>query len=114
MEDGPNIEERTKRSWHEYRCFGPLCFFDLQENEEMEAIQSPGGSWMNDNEVNFVMLLHHKLVSAYPELKSSGQLAIISPYRAQVDSLKQRFRGTYGVEYEKLVEITTIDGCQVG
>lgn len=29
------------------------------------------------NDVNFVMLLHHKLVSTYPELKSSDQLAIV-------------------------------------
>lgn len=60
------------------------------------------------------MLLHHKLVSTYPELKSSDQLAIISPYREQVERLKQRFRSTYGVEFEKLVESTTVDGCQVG
>ncbi|KAI5331978.1 hypothetical protein L3X38_022105 [Prunus dulcis] len=58
------------------------------------------------------MLLHHKLVSTYPELKSSNQLAIISPCRGQVERLKQRFRSTYGVEFEKLVEITTVDGCQ--
>ena len=110
LEDGPNIIEQTKRSWHEYRCFGPFNFFDLHEGKE---VNTPGGSWVNVDEVEFVFLLYHKLVSRYPELKSSHQFAIISPYRAQVALLKERFKSTFGVDSEKVVDITTVDGCQV-
>ncbi|KAH7518206.1 probable helicase MAGATAMA 3 isoform X2 [Ziziphus jujuba] len=110
LEDGPNIEEQTKRSWHEYRCFGPFCFFNLHEGKESQPLGS--GSWVNIDEVEFVFLLYHKLVSTYPELKSSQQLAIISPYSAQVSLLKERFKETFGVESEKVVDITTVDGCQ--
>lgn len=109
LEDGPNIIEQTKRSWHEYRCFGPFNFFDLHEGKE---VNTPGGSWVNVDEVEFVFLLYHKLVSRYPELKSSHQFAIISPYRAQVALLKERFKSTFGVDSEKVVDITTVDGCQ--
>lgn len=110
LEDGPNIKEQTKRSWHDYRCFGPFCFFDLHEAKESED----SGSKSNDAEVEFVMLLYNKLVSKYPELKSSHQFAIISPYAAQVNLLKERFKSTFGVQSEKVVDITTVDGCQVG
>ncbi len=49
----------------------------------------------------------------YPELKSSNQFAIISPYSQQVKLLKDRFKSTFGVDSDKVVDITTVDGCQV-
>nr|XP_011462622.1 PREDICTED: probable helicase MAGATAMA 3 isoform X2 [Fragaria vesca subsp. vesca] len=110
LEDGPNIKEQTKRSWHEFSCFGPFCFFDLHEGKEAKPQGS--GSWVNADEVEFVLNLYHKLVSRYPELKSSNNFAIISTYRAQVELLKERFKSTFGVDSEKEVEITTVDGCQ--
>ncbi|KAK9932496.1 hypothetical protein M0R45_019731 [Rubus argutus] len=84
LEDGPNIIEQTKRSWHEYRCFGPFNFFDLHEGKE---VNTPGGSWVNVDEVEFVFLLYH-------------------------NSLERTFQSTFGVDSEKVVDITTVDGCQ--
>ncbi|KAF4347573.1 hypothetical protein G4B88_009929 [Cannabis sativa] len=110
LEDGPNVKDQTKRLWHDYRCFGPFCFFDLHEGKESKPAGS--GSWINNDEVEFVFLLFQKLISAHPELKSSQQFAIISPYSAQVNLLKERFKNTFGVESEKVVDITTVDGCQ--
>jgi len=49
----------------------------------------------------------------YTELKSSSQLAIISPYSQQVKLLRDRFKNTFGVDSNKVVDITTVDGCQV-
>lgn len=111
MEDGPDIEVHTSRSWHAYRCFGPFCFFDLHEGKESKL--SGSESWVNVDEVEFVLLMYHKLVSMYPELKSSSQLAIISPYSQQVKLLRDRFKDTFGVDSNKVVDITTVDGCQV-
>lgn len=111
LEDGPDVEEQTRRSWHEYRCFGPFCFFDIHEGKESQP--SGSGSWQNVDEVEFVLAMYHKLVSRYPELKSSSRLAIISPYRHQVKLLRQKFRETFGVESDKVVDINTVDGFQV-
>lgn len=58
------------------------------------------------------MLLYYNLVSRYPELKSSRKLEFISPYRAQADLLKQRFRSDFRVGFEKQVDVTTMDGYQ--
>ncbi|CAN4110627.1 unnamed protein product [Withania somnifera] len=97
LEDGPDVEEQTKRSWHEYR---------------KESQPSGSGSWQNLEEIEFVLAMYHKLVSRYPELKSSSRLAIISPYRHQVKLLRQKFRETFGVESDKVVDINTVDGFQ--
>lgn len=68
---------------------------------------------MNVDEVEFVLLLYHKLVTMYPELRSSSQFAIISPYRHQVKLLQDRFRDAFGQESKKFVDIQTVDGFQV-
>lgn len=112
LEDGPNIIEQTQRSWHDYRCFGPFCFFDIHQGKESKP-EGSGRSVVNVAEVDFIMLLYHNLVDKYPELKSSQRFTIISPYRGQVTLFKERFRSTFGVESDKFVDITTIDGCQV-
>ncbi|XP_051146764.1 probable helicase MAGATAMA 3 isoform X2 [Andrographis paniculata] len=110
LEDGPDIKEQTKRSWHQYRCFGPFCFFDIHEGVESQP--SGSGSWINVNEVDFVLTLYGNLVSNHPELKTSDRLAIISPYRHQVKLFRETFRATFGVESDKIVDINTVDGFQ--
>ncbi|KAL9267419.1 putative helicase MAGATAMA 3, partial [Drosera capensis] len=106
--DGPDVEEQTKRAWHDFRCFGPFCFFDVHEGEELRPNESR--SWINDDEVEFVLLLYQKLVDRYPELKSSARLAMISPYRLQVKQLRKRFQEVFGIDSEKMVDINTVDG----
>lgn len=110
LEDGPDVKDQTVRLWHDYRCFGPFCFFDIHEGKESQP--SGSGSWVNVDEVEFVLLMYHKLVTRYPELKSSSRLAIISPYRHQVKLFCERFQDTFGVESDKVVDINTVDGFQ--
>ncbi|XVF45709.1 hypothetical protein PTKIN_Ptkin02bG0228300 [Pterospermum kingtungense] len=110
LEDGSDVQDQTIRRWHKYRCFGPFCFFDIHEGKESQP--SGSGSWVNTDEIEFVLVMYHKLITMYPELKSSSQLAIISPYRHQVKLLQERFEQTFGVESKKVVDIGTIDGFQ--
>ncbi|OMO92078.1 putative helicase MAGATAMA 3 [Corchorus olitorius] len=110
LEDGSHVMQQTSRRWHKYRCFGPFCFFDVHEGKESQP--SGSGSWVNMDEIEFVLVMYHKLITMYPELKSSSQFAIISPYRHQVKLLQERFQDTFGVESKKLVDIGTIDGFQ--
>ena len=112
LEDGSDVESRTGRLWHKYRCFGPFCFFDIHEGKESQP--SGSGSWVNEDEVDFVLVMYHSMVTRYPELKSSSRLAIISPYRHQVKLFRVRFRDNFGVDSDKLVDINTVDGFQVG
>ncbi|CAJ1935953.1 unnamed protein product [Sphenostylis stenocarpa] len=108
--DGDEVKSRTIRAWHDYRCFGPFCFFDIHEGKE--ARPSGSGSWINVEEVDFVLFLYQKLISLYPALKSGNQVAIISPYSQQVKLFQKRFEETFGMSAEKVVDICTVDGCQ--
>uniref|UniRef100_A0A6N2MY61 Helicase ATP-binding domain-containing protein n=1 Tax=Salix viminalis TaxID=40686 RepID=A0A6N2MY61_SALVM len=110
LQDADDLERKTTRDWHQYPCFGPFCFFDVQEGKESQP--SGSGSWVNADEVEFVLLLYHKLVTMYPALRSSSQLAIISPYRHQVKLFQDRFRDAFGQESKKFVDIQTVDGFQ--
>ncbi|XP_039140308.1 probable helicase MAGATAMA 3 [Dioscorea cayenensis subsp. rotundata] len=109
LENGSLVERQTKRQWHAYRCFGPFCFFDIDGTESQP---SGSGSWVNEEEVDFIILLYHKLVNQYTELRSSSQLAIISPYRYQVKLLRDRIRENFGERSDHLVDINTVDGFQ--
>ncbi|KAI9103657.1 hypothetical protein K1719_023280 [Acacia pycnantha] len=112
LEDGEDIRSTTEREWHKYSCFGPFCFFDIHEGQETRPPGS-GSSWVNVEEVEFVLLLYQKLVTLYPyALKSGNKLAIISPYSQQVKLFQRRFQETLGVPAEKVVDICTVDGCQ--
>ncbi|THG01266.1 hypothetical protein TEA_028184 [Camellia sinensis var. sinensis] len=87
LEDGSDVKSETKRKWHDFRCFGPFCFFDIHDP------RVPTLRW-------------------FLELKSNSRLAIISPYRHQVKLFRERFQDTFGVESNKLVDINTVDGFQ--
>ncbi|PKU68974.1 putative helicase MAGATAMA 3 [Dendrobium catenatum] len=110
LEDGDLLRNSTRRLWHKHRCFGPFCFFDI---DGAESQPSGTGSWVNEDEIEFIVLLYHKLASQYLTLKSSSQLAIISPYRYQVKLLHEKFRTTFGEKYNQSVDINTVDGFQV-
>lgn len=112
LEDGADVGALTKRPWHDFLCFGPFCFFDIHEGKESRPSES--GSLVNVDEVEFVLALYGKLVSSYPELKSSSRVAIITTYSYQVKLFREKFRSTFNVEPDTLVDIKTIDGFQVG
>ncbi|KAI4312515.1 hypothetical protein MLD38_037321 [Melastoma candidum] len=110
LEDGPDVIIQTGRIWHQFRCFGPFCFFDIVDGKESQP--SGSGSRVNVDEVEFVVLMYLKLVARYPELKSSSRTAIISPYNYQVKLLKDRFQDIFKEDSRKVVDIITVDGCQ--
>ncbi|KAJ3675167.1 hypothetical protein LUZ60_004209 [Juncus effusus] len=108
LQDGDLVNR--KKPWHGFRCFGPFCFFDLAESTESQP--SGSGSWVNREEVDFIVLLYHQIAIRFAELKSSNLVAIISPYRHQVKLLKERFKETFGENYDQVVDINTVDGFQ--
>ncbi|OAE31740.1 hypothetical protein AXG93_4874s1030 [Marchantia polymorpha subsp. ruderalis] len=107
--DGDEVELQTTRPWHEHRCFGPFAFLDIAGQES----QPPGsGSWVNQDEADFVLVLYKCLVGMYPSLKDGPHLAVISPYKQQVKLIRELFRDAIGVEATKLIDINTVDGFQ--
>ncbi|CAN6248615.1 unnamed protein product [Urochloa humidicola] len=107
LQDGEGLEK--KRPWHSYSCFGPFCFFDV---DGVESQPAGSGSWVNHDEVEFITLLYHQLAMRYPELKSSSEVAVISPYRQQIKLLRDNFRLTFGDQSKELIDVNTVDGFQ--
>ncbi|KAK1323850.1 putative helicase MAGATAMA 3 [Acorus calamus] len=107
LEDGELVKVQTRRPWHKYCCFGPFAFFDVDGTESQTL-----GSWVNEDEVEFIMVLYRKLATDYPQLKSSSEMAIITPYSQQLKLLRQQFHVIFGTKSNQLVDINTVDGFQ--
>ncbi|KAG6490987.1 hypothetical protein ZIOFF_052319 [Zingiber officinale] len=107
LEDGEMVKK--VRPWYAHRCFGPFHFFDI-DGTESQPLGS--GSWVNEDEIEFIVLLYHKLANNHPELRASPQVAVITPYSYQVKFLRRQFRATFGEQSDKVVDINTVDGFQ--
>ncbi|KAK9909662.1 hypothetical protein WJX75_005776 [Coccomyxa subellipsoidea] len=109
LRDGEGTEASTTRPWHEHACFGPLALFQVAGRE---AIEEGATSIINKMEAEMVLCIYRELVSRYPHLRTSHQIAIISPYSAQVKLLRTKFVEALGAEGRHLVDVNTIDGFQ--
>ncbi|MEW5304818.1 MAG: hypothetical protein WDW36_007402 [Sanguina aurantia] len=107
--DGEGVEKETKSEWHNQPCFGPFAFYDVNGKEN---VPKGGGSAENKSEVSMVLSIYRELTAAHPHLRRSPCVAVISPYKAQVKLLKEKFKAALGEEIAKNVDINTIDGFQ--
>ncbi|GFR51045.1 hypothetical protein Agub_g13209, partial [Astrephomene gubernaculifera] len=107
--NGEGVLEETRQPWHSQPAFGPFAFYDVAGRESTP----PGGaSIMNKAEAHMVLVVYRELVHAYPQLRRTASVAVISPYKAQVKLLRDSFRTALGEEAARLVDINTIDGFQ--
>ncbi|KAF8208137.1 AAA domain-containing protein [Mycena galopus ATCC 62051] len=85
----------------------PVVFFDTAGCEYFERLEGDNdeGSRCNENEATVVKNWVDKLVGAGVQ---PAQIAVISPYQAQVTLLTSLIRPQYGIE----LEIGTVDGMQ--
>ncbi|KAK9812831.1 hypothetical protein WJX72_004417 [[Myrmecia] bisecta] len=109
LKTGEGVETSTVRPWHEHQCFGPFAFYDVAGKEMVPAGSS---SLVNRVEVEMVLCIYRELVHRYPQLKRTPAVAVISPYKAQVKLLREKFTEALGKEGAKMVDINTIDGFQ--
>ena len=63
------------------QCFGPLALFHV---EGKEAIEERATSIQNAAESCMVLAIYQELRARYSHLSSSNQIAVITPYKAQV------------------------------
>lgn len=70
------------RGYFVAQCFGPLALFQVAGRE---LVEEGATSIINRMEAEMVLCIYRELVSRYPHLRNSHQIAIISPYSAQVE-----------------------------
>ena len=111
--DGPNVVNpdygNPLRSTVEMkiRQFQPLTILDLDSREERG-----GTSLSNSTEAELALHLYNSLNAATQGLSSRTRIAIITPYSQQSGLLKRTFLKALGTDFDRLVEVNTVDAFQ--
>ncbi|KAF3901570.1 hypothetical protein ABW21_db0202407 [Orbilia brochopaga] len=107
LEDGPDMEVLRSQSWHNSLFFGPYRFFNVLGQESMS-----GHSMKNINEVNVALMIYKRLVADFPETDFDGKIGVITPYKTQLQALRQKFVDNFGDQILKAVDFNTTDAFQ--
>mmetsp|Transcript_81250 Transcript_81250/g.263446 ORF Transcript_81250/g.263446 Transcript_81250/m.263446 type:complete len:934 (+) Transcript_81250:80-2881(+) len=107
--DAKAFETKFPAPWWPIPCFAPVVFFNLKGSQERAM-----SSLVNDDEANFVIGIYRVLSALYPDEPWRDRLAVISPYREQVQLIRRKFRALYSLPAKAPcpVEVNTVDGFQ--
>jgi len=107
--DGGDMASLRKQPWHQSLLLGPYRFFDVKGQQQ----KAPSGrSLMNIAEINVALQLYNRLTSDYPNYNFKGKIGIITPYKSQLQELKQRFMKAYGQTIIEDIDFNTTDAFQ--
>lgn len=109
LKDGPSMAQKSARPWHASELFAPYRFFAIQGKMERNKNTM---SYQNRHEADEAAKLVRTLLESYPDYDFSGQIGIISPYRQQVSTLRDRFKKILGRDAELVCDFSSIDGFQ--
>ncbi|KAF3910108.1 hypothetical protein AA313_de0204025 [Arthrobotrys entomopaga] len=107
LQDGPDMDTLRSQLWHQSLFFGPYRFFNVLGQEAQS-----GHSMKNMHEVNVALLIYKRLVADFPEVDFNGKIGIITPYKTQLQALRQKFVDNFSGSILKAVEFNTTDAFQ--
>jgi len=113
LKDGSNVRNPnyghplSQQVLLKFPAFRPFSIFDLNSSEERG-----GTSLCNHTEASFALHLYLALKAETGEMLSQSKVAIITPYSQQVAVLRRTFSQHLGPDYERLVEVNTVDSFQ--
>ncbi len=90
-----------------YLFYQPFSIFDVDSSEERG-----GTSLANSTEANFALHLFNSLVKEVGHIATQSRVCIITPYSQQAALLRRTFSKGLGNDYERVVEINTVDSFQ--
>ncbi|KAJ7784568.1 SEN1 N terminal-domain-containing protein [Mycena metata] len=107
LTDGPSMELKTKKPWHQDEKFGVYRFLDIKSVEEKS-----GHSVKNTTECRIAVALFSRLRTAFPGVNFDGQVGVIAMYRAQIIELRRQFEKAFTSDVFQMVDFNTVDGFQ--
>ncbi|KAF3902376.1 hypothetical protein ABW20_dc0101005 [Dactylellina cionopaga] len=107
LDNAPDMELLRSQPWHQSLFFGPYRFFNVLGQEAMS-----GHSMKNTHEVNVSLLIYQRLIADFPETNFDEKIGIITPYKTQLQALRQKFVERYGEQILKTIEFNTTDAFQ--
>ena len=79
----------------------------------MDSSEERGGtSLANSTEANFALHLYKSLVKEAGHIRTQSRVCIITPYSQQAALLRRTFSQGLGHDYERVVEVNTVDSFQ--
>jgi hypothetical protein len=115
LKDADSVESREALC--EWRApFKPFCFFDVNSKEDQRI--GTESSRSNQDEADLIASMVNQIVTVdFPSIGWKGKIAVISPYKRQIQTVKQALRNRIGesaLDKDGLgIEVGTVDGFQV-
>lgn len=109
LQDGDDMAKLRMQPWHRSALLGPYRFFDVRGSQERGP---KSRSLVNDEEIKVAMQLYRRFRTDYSNVDSKGKIGIITPYKAQLFRLRQRFTEQYGEKVTEEIEFNTTDAFQ--
>ncbi|OTB11014.1 hypothetical protein K445DRAFT_234685 [Daldinia sp. EC12] len=107
--DGGDMRKLRYQPWHQSALLGPYRFFDVKGIQEKGR---KGQSLVNLEELKVAMQLYDRLIADYSTVDFKGKIGIITPYKAQLYELRERFSRRYGDQVKEQIEFNTTDAFQ--
>lgn len=104
--DGPRV--RVAKPFHQHDLFVPFLFIDVAGQESRQQGQT---SAFNRDEAQLASDLTRALLAAF-EADVGGGVAVITPYRRQMEALRSMLLPHLSPVLQQLVDVNTIDGFQ--
>jgi senataxin len=109
LKDGQGMAALRKQPWHTSALLAPYRFYDVKGQQQNAP---KGRSFINIAEIDVAMALYNRLTTDCKSYDFSGKIGIITPYKAQLHALKDRFSGRYGSRILDDIEFNTTDAFQ--
>ncbi|KAJ3689679.1 hypothetical protein LUZ61_018843 [Rhynchospora tenuis] len=108
--DGPNVLEHGYNNKYLNFIFGSYAFVNIADGRE--ETDDVGKSWRNWIEVAVVVHLIKNLYESWKKIKRKLTVGIVSPYAAQVRTIKKKIGNKYDSHAGFVVRVKSIDGFQ--
>ncbi|KAG6201708.1 hypothetical protein E4U35_005641 [Claviceps purpurea] len=109
LQDGQDMSQLRQQPWHKSALLGPYRFFDV---EGAQSKGRKGQSLVNTRELDVALEMYDRFSREYKQCDLTGKIGIITPYKAQLFELRNRFKGRYGEGISDIIEFNTTDAFQ--
>lgn len=109
LQDGQDMLQLRHQPWHQSALLGPYRFFDVEGVQEKGR---KGQSLVNTRELQVAMEMYDRFSKEYKQCDLTGKIGIITPYKAQLFELRNRFTSRYGENITDIIEFNTTDAFQ--
>ncbi|KAK8114122.1 hypothetical protein PG999_006191 [Apiospora kogelbergensis] len=107
--NGGDMARLRHQPWHQRGLLGPYRFFDVKGAQERGQ---KGQSLVNYEELKVAMSLYERFRKDNPAIDTKGKFGIITPYKAQLYELRNRFTARFGEGITEEIEFNTTDAFQ--